>query len=250
MNKPDIVIDQHTSDKFALSSKQIKQFLELFHNPESLPYSPIVVAEIKRLRTINFVFETYIRDSYIMNYGFSIITKELIDELKMFIRDRKVLEVMGGNGYLSRCLHEAGVDIICTDTNEWATNEESDPMYKKWINTCYPIEQLAAVEAIEKYNDRDVVIMSWPPYCEPTDVDVLNKCLWRGKTLIYIGESEGGCTGTDQFFEIVDDLGDKGKVRHNLYSSYNDDGGTTFDMLQFFGLHDQVFYVEPIKEGE
>lgn len=244
MNKPDIVIDQYTSDEFGLLGKQIKQFLELFHNPEHLPYSSIVIAEIKRQRPITFMFETYIRNSYITNYGFSIITKELIDELKEFIGDRKVLEVMGGNGYLSRCLHEAGVDIICTDTNEWATSKKVSSRYQNWVNTWYPIEQLDAVEAIEKYNDRDVVIMSWPPYCEPTDVDVLNECLWRGKTLIYIGEGEGGCTGTDQFFEIVDDLGDKGKVRHNLYS------GTTFDMLQFFGMHDQVFYVEPIKEGE
>ena len=218
MNKPDIVIDQYSSDKFGILSENIKQFLELFHNPESLPHSSIVVAEVKRLRTTCFMYETYIRNSYIMNYGFSIITKELIDELKMFIGDKKVLEVMGGNGYLSRCLHEAGVDIVCTDTNEWATSKKTNPMFKKWTNTWYPIEQLDAVGAVEKYNDRDVVIMSWPPYYEPTDVDVLKQCLWGGKILIYIGESEGGCTGTDQFFEIVDDLGDKGKVRHNLYS--------------------------------
>lgn len=45
-----------------------------------------------------------LRDSYIDNFGFSIITQEVIEDLQKIIGSRKCLEVMGGTGFCLNAL--------------------------------------------------------------------------------------------------------------------------------------------------
>ena len=185
-----------------------------------------------------------LRDSYIDNFGFSIITQEVIEDLQKIIGSRKCLEVMGGTGFLSKCLKDAHVDIICTDDKSWANAEKR--IYENWKKEKIDIVQLDALTAIDEYDTRDVIIMSWPPYMDSIDVEVLKKCIDGKKTLIYIGEDEGGCTGTDGFFEMIGDLTDKHKVRTNHYYAQNTPEYIDFNvrMPQFHGIHDQVFFFD------
>jgi len=115
-------------------------------------------------------------------------TKRLAEELE----GKKVLEVMAGAGWLAKALSEHGVDITATDNYESHMNEGSHDQVTD-------VENMDALAALEANSDADVVIMSWPPL----DNDIAQKVgeATQGKTLVYIGEGNGGCTATDEFHE-------------------------------------------------
>jgi putative heme degradation protein len=104
---------------------------------------------------------------------------------------------MAGCGALSKVLKDKEVDIIATDNFTWdgRANWNTDKNY--WTD----IENIDAIEAIEKYKDRDIVIMSWA-YMD----DVAYKSLLKMREvnpdmiMVVIGEGEGGCTADDGFF--------------------------------------------------
>lgn len=51
--------------------------------------------------------------------------------------------------------------------------------------------------------ESDVLLLSWPPYWNDLAEDSLRS--FRGKRLVYIGERWGGCTATDEFFNLLDE---------------------------------------------
>lgn len=143
-----------------------------------------------------------LREAYIPFMGFSFINLEYVDNLANFLKGKKVLEVMAGNGLLSLLLEERGVDIIATDI---APGENNHYDIRNVYND--KIETLDAVEAIRKYGRSvDYVIMSWPPYDNPIATKVMRaiKEVNNDIRVIYIGEQEGGCTADYKFFDIIE----------------------------------------------
>ena len=49
----------------------------------------------------------------------------------------------------------------------------------------------------------DVLMLSWPPHWNDMAEDSLRA--FRGNRLVYIGEGWGGCTATDEFFNLLDE---------------------------------------------
>lgn len=150
--------------------------------------------------------QTYFRDWYINKCGFAVLTQEFVQACAEKFKDRHILEVMAGSGYFSYGLKKFGAkNVIATDTNEWAMDAKRmrSNKFKNWSTPYMPIEQLDAVEAIKKYPDTDLVIMSWPPYTEHSGYEVAKACEERGLELLYIGEDQGGCTADDDFFDLV-----------------------------------------------
>lgn len=236
----------------SLFDEDFNRFLNLFKDPANPPEAMKVTQIIKEYESNHWGHSPLqLRDAYIKKYGFFLVCKESIEALKSYIGNRKVLEVMGGTGYLSRCLSDAGVNIICSDTNEWKNTGDFVRSWKEvsWYN----VEEAEAMTALYNHRDVDVVLVSWPPYCDDTDVSILYCCEQHGKTLIYIGESEGGCTGSDEFFDTACTLQKENKVKTNMgyfLNSENNELDLEFPTIQFPGLHDQIFVVEPIKEGK
>jgi hypothetical protein len=106
-------------------------------------------------------------------------------ELAYYLDGRSVLEVMGGQGYLAKALAHHGVNIHSTDI------DPSGPVIE--------VEKLSAVEAVLKYSDRDILLMSWPPYDDGVCEQAAS--FWtKNKEIIVIGEGPGGCTGSDKFW--------------------------------------------------
>lgn len=177
-----------------------------------------------------------LRTVYTRKYGFVIVTKQLVWDLKkLLFKDSKVLEVMSGTGYLAMALRQEGVDIIPTDNMTWAGFEGR----KRWID----IENIDAVEAVHKYaKDVDFVLMSWPPYSEPIGYHVWLaiqeqvRNLEKNIRLVLIGEGPGGCTGDDDLNDGVYD--------------YTDDELSEIcnhHFAQFPGIHDDIAVVDLSK---
>lgn len=179
---------------------------------------------------------TLFRSVYTRLYGFVALTDRFVEELAKFLKGKTVLSVMSGSCTLEKHLIDHGVTVICSDTDEWA--KQDDPYYRKWCTwkRKYPdMLELDASEAIRQYGEKsDYVLMSWPPH----ESDAAEKALGAMRetnpnlTMIYIGESVGGNCANDEFFDIARTIEDKTFVPvQNAFRS-------------FAGMHDSIWLVK------
>lgn len=189
-----------------------------------------------RNKEFPFAYPSYITDYinsyiwrtwYIKNVGYCLISLSWIEPLSKWIGNCKVLEVMSGSGALSHALRTNGVNIISTDKFAWF-DKSVDDLYWKGKYWC-DIENIDAISAIEKYGkDVDYVLLSWAPINEVA-YGILKKMREVNPNLkmIYIGETEGGATADDDFFEIAEVIID------NKFQI------AVRDFQSFFGIYDK-----------
>ncbi|APX72801.1 hypothetical protein M5C72_06770 [Companilactobacillus allii] len=168
-------------------------------------------------------FRTYLQT----RFGYwATITKDFMKVWSDSFGDAKYLEVMAGNGYISKELQELGKTSICTDNKSWAKQS------KTGHDSLIDVERLDALSAIDKYHDQvDYVILAWSPDRDEVDCDILKKIREYGLMLIVIGEKYGA-TNSKKFwdnaefvdYEAIDEL-------NKIYSRY--------DLV-----HDEVYLVK------
>ena len=148
------------------------------------------------------------------HFSYTIPDENLIKEMAKFIRKDKVLELGSGKGLHSYLLSLENIDIVATDSYTWNT--------PKFGYNFMKIEKFDYLDAINKYNDRSVLVMIWPPLYQKIEEyekyneehekkviesnyspDALRK--FKGNKLIYIGEERTGCTACDEFFDILEE---------------------------------------------
>ena len=169
------------------------------------------------------------RDVFIRKYGYWIINQQNVTNLKEFIGNSKVLEVMAGTGYVGKILSNNGIDIISTDNNEWA--DHFDTIYKR-------DESIDCISAVKKYGkDCDVLMMSWVPFGSSIGADTMQLYheINPNGAIIWIGEQEGGACGSDEDFEVMDSIG----RNEELEKFFN------YSFEQFNGMHDEAFIMDP-----
>jgi hypothetical protein len=115
------------------------------------------------------------RDLFVNKYSWAVPSKEAIQKMVTFIGTDKCVETGAGSGLWSHLLQLSGVDIIATD--------DKSEKCKSYYTT---VEKLTDIEAITKYQDRNVLFLCW------SRTDPVPR--FTGNKVIYIGESESGCT--------------------------------------------------------
>lgn len=122
---------------------------------------------------------------------FQFYSKEFVHHLANTIRSvkpAKIIEIGAGDGMLSHfLLQEEGIDIVATDSKI-----RDDIVYPE------SVIKLNHKKALDRYRP-DVVLINWEEYRKSYSVDVLNYPSVR--CIIWIGEGEGGCTGSDKLWE-------------------------------------------------
>ena len=113
-------------------------------------------------------------------------------------------------------LQGAAVDVIPTDIGK-----QSDYSVL-WCG--YNVEKISAVDAVEKYQDRNVLVV-WPTYKNPWAFEMAKR-IKAGRLLACIGESRGGCTANRDFFNLVDEDFDEVQV---------------VEIPQWSGIHDRLW---------
>lgn len=153
--------------------------------------------------------------------GFPIITRELLDDLIDVLKDKTVIDIGCGAGYLSYHLKDNGINIRAIDKDI----EDNEYDFKK---NCFTdsIEKVNYLR-LDSYN-YDVFIISWPNYQE-TDIELLLDLIPKDSLIIYQGENYGGCCGTDEFFEKLDEKFIECDEINRMLNKYH---------LQFEGIHD------------
>ena len=157
---------------------------------------------------------------------------EWIDPFANYLKGKKVLDVMAGNGLISLCLKHHGVDIDACDI---ATGDDNNYVtYKSWD---FPI--ISGEKYIEEQAKRllvyDTILLIWPEYMgdgsDKKICDIFLKTNPDGE-IIFIGEDYGGCTGSEAFFEAYEL-----EPFEEIDQHYIPD----------WGIHDGIYKVERIK---
>lgn len=148
------------------------------------------------------------RNEIIKKVGFTLITDNLLYNLSNLLYGNKCLEIMSGNGSLTKGLQDYGVDILATDNYEMVDFFNND----FWTE----VENIDAVDAIDKYGkDVNFVICSWIPYYKPIGYQAIKKLYEVNPkaVFIYIGEEMGGCTADDNFFNYSSEISFSEKMK-------------------------------------
>ncbi len=119
---------------------------------------------------------------------------EYVEGLALYINkaydNPRVLEVGAGDGWLSKLLIAKGLNVVgVTDNHSWLVHSK--------MTYGMPVEKMTYYNAIKKYRP-DVVIVSWMPY--GSDWTPGFRKIKSVKGYFIIGESEGGCCGSDSVF--------------------------------------------------
>lgn len=142
-------------------------------------------------------FRDYLEDQYGM---WAYISAPFVADLADYVNGHGVLEIMAGNGYISKGLKDLKQPAIATDSLAW-TNENQTGNHQ--VTT---VEKLDALTAIKKYQDTvDYVIMSWSPDGMDIDQQVLQTIREQPNQnlkLIVIGE-KNGATNSAAFWQLA-----------------------------------------------
>lgn len=162
--------------------------------PDKFPFPPINWMN-PNFFSCDFIGQQEQKDLWNTRGMYAFVCWTWIEPMAKWIGKRKVLEVMAGGGWLAKALHEKQVDIVATDDHSWKEKF-------KW-DLQHPVEELTAIDAIEKYGSRsDILIMAWP-YMNSDGFNAIKA--WNrvnpGGLIIYVGEPPGGCTADESFFE-------------------------------------------------
>lgn len=170
-------------------------------------------------------FRDYLEEQYGM---WAYISSAFTNQLAKFLAGKPTLEVMAGNGYISKGLNDHDAKIITTDSLDWQTENETGK------HQLVPIEKLSAIDAYHKYKDQiDYIIMSWSPDGVPIDNELLEEIRHDGNQvqLIVIGE-KNGATNSKEFWENAEFVKNAEIDALNQYYPH-------FDLIQ-----DQVYLVK------
>lgn len=153
----------------------IEKIQKLYTEPISYDEAQAVLDEVTNR---HFLQEYLIREESCKACGFVVPSKEMIELVNGY---GKILEVGGGTGAIGKLLDDA----IVTDPKVFGFTYEDHVL------------EMDANEAIETYPERAVLCI-WPSYDEPWAYEMLKR-MKAGRTLIYVGEGDGGCTADYNF---------------------------------------------------
>lgn len=151
------------------------------------------------LPTVDRLLRNY-RDYLEETYGmWSYTNAPFIAALSDYLAGQPVLEIMAGNGYISRGLrqHNPRQTVITTDSKAWVAENQTGR------HPVTAVEKLDACAAIKKYGDSvDYVIMSWSPDKVEIDWQVLQllRHQFPQVKLLVIGE-KNGATNSPRFWK-------------------------------------------------
>lgn len=175
-------------------------------------------------------------------WSFAVPTDEALDLINSL---GPVVEVGAGTGYWAERLARRGGDVVAYD--------ELGEKYDHWFPEArqHPLVQFGVAQVAALHADR-VLFLCWPPYSDPMAHDALVAYeAAGGRTLVYVGEGSGGCTGDDDFHHRVGagcahlDSWRGGDACHHDYAPTWREV-KQLSIPQWYGIHDYLTVYERI----
>ena len=161
----------------------------------------------------NFLAASMARTIMTWFYSWGIPNQEAIQTLTKL---SPIVEIGAGRGYWASLIKKAGGQIVCYDS-KLDNGDESLNFFK--VRT-------GSFGKIADHPDH-TLFLCWSPYDEPLAYDCLKA--YKGKTLVYVGEGAGGCTGCGNFHSLLEKEWDE---------------VICVDIPQWEGIHDQMIVYE------
>lgn len=150
------------------------------------------------------------RKELVEEYSWAVPSSEVLSYLAHF---DEIVDMGAGKGYWSHLLEERGVDVSAYDI---------DPPDETWtdVEECCISSHGGWTEDVIKEICEAPTMTVWPPLGGP----VARRIAAIGPPhILYVGESRGGCTASDEFFDQLDKkYGLVGKVDIPSYTGVND----------------------------
>ncbi len=139
------------------------------------------------------------RETFCRDYAYAVPTEEAIQRILAFA-DGPIVEIGAGRGLWAHLLQLAGgtvrpTDIAASGLSMLGTNEY---LHLKEGATWTHIEALDAVTAARTATEPTLLTI-WPAYMGSWSGAALKA--FTGQRVVYVGESDGGCTGDEPFHE-------------------------------------------------
>lgn len=151
------------------------------------------------------------RKQFVRKYAWAVPNMAAINEIA---RHGKVVEIGAGSGYWAYLLREHGVDVVAYDEK---------PYENKWCNNIWTDIEKGDADSGQNHPNR-TLFLCWPPYETPMAYDAVKAHMEAGgRKVIYIGEGYGGCTGDDDFHDLME-------TEYECIS--------TVHIPQWYGIHD------------
>jgi len=135
-----------------------------------------------------------------------------------------VVEIGAGTGYWSHLLRlvlrPQGKGLLCFDKHPLPENPYS--FSREWFPDMVQADHTVLKNC--PLTDSMTLFMCWPPYDDPKDWPAEALRMFKGRTLAYVGEGVGGCTGGEAFHQELDDHWDaKETVRLPTWGTVRDE---------------------------
>ncbi len=164
-----------------------------------------------------------VREFFVDNYAWAVPTEKGIKSIAEFIGPQDIcLEVGCGLGIWAYFLkYQYNINIIATDDK--STHYDSDVRKN---NTYIDYHDMDSMSSVKKFREANVLMLVWPPYDNSMGYDALKE--FKGNKFVYVGEERGGCTGTDDFFDLLEKEWIRIEPEHNNKSWPGIDDSTKF----------------------
>lgn len=141
----------------------------------------------------DFVNTFEMRTELTSKYSWTITNPDTVAFVALYAGNGLV-DPMAGTGYWAYVLGQMGVPVVCYDkepgTNHWHEGREL------WV----PVTEADCETSVALHGNR-TLFLSWPPM---SNDGARALKVYEGSRVIYIGEGAGGCTGDDDFHDMLE----------------------------------------------
>ena len=164
--------------RFSLLSTAMTEYEQLASIPQK---------ELWELPLDEILKASTLRETLVARFAWAIPNEEALAAIEKAAKGRAVVEMGAGKGYWAKLLQDRGLTVLPFDKKKqpdaWTTVKKGTP------------------KILTRHSDK-VLFLCWPSYDDPMAHDCLK--YWKGDTLIYVGEGNGGCTADDAFHASLD----------------------------------------------
>lgn len=165
-----------------------------------------------------------LRNELALKYAWAVPNEDVLRLMKDFAKG--YVEIGAGTGYWASLLLSMNIKVDAYDDNSW---KMSDPG-KLWSPVHAGGPEMAAK------HPKSALLLVWPPYKSSMGADAIAAYLKAGgQRLVYVGEGWGGCTGSDEMFELL------GEFQHAGLADIASDG-----VSSRHGLHRRQVHLRPL----
>jgi hypothetical protein len=157
------------------------------------------------------------RHDLVAKYSWTITDPASVEFVAKYAK-QFVIDPMAGSGYWSRLLIEMGIDVCSYDNLSWTNHIKHQHVV---------IAKGEAPQVVRRF-PYHTLLLAWPPYSNSIGYQTVRnyrRSLVKEQRVIYIGESDGGCTGDEDMFKEFED-------HWEVVAEHRP--------VQWFGLHDYI----------